>query len=61
MLLDHSPQQCIYLVLTTAEVTSINEVGVLLTPATIWCVKLKIPQEVGRFFEVWTHSVDFMD
>jgi len=45
-LLHHLPEHGVYLVLSTAEITTINKVGVLLVPATIWCVQLKVPEKV---------------
>ena len=47
MKLDHFLQQFIYLVLSAAEVTTLNEVVGLLAPSTGGSVHFEGPQEVG--------------
>jgi hypothetical protein len=59
--LDHLPQQYINLVLPAAKITTINEMVVLLAPATVWRVELEVPQEVCCLLEVGANSVDLMN
>lgn len=59
--LNHASQQNIDFVLTVTEVTALDEVVVLLTPSTGWCVQFEGPQEVRCVFEVWSNCEHFMN
>jgi len=61
MTLDHFLQQFINLVLSAAEVTTLNEVVDLLSPSTSGSVQFKWPQEVRSVLEVGTNVQDLMN
>jgi len=61
MKLDHFLQQFINLVLSAAEVTTLNEMVDLLSPSTSWSVQFKWPQEVRSVLEVGTNVQDLMN
>ena len=55
MKLDHFLQQFINLVLSAAEITTLNEMVDLLSPSTSRSVQFKWPQEVRSILEVGTN------
>jgi len=61
MKLYHFLQQFINLVLSAAEVTTLNEVVDLLSPSTSRSVQFKWPQEVRSVLEVGTNVQDLMN
>jgi len=61
MKLDHFLQQFINLVLSAAEITTLNEMVDLLSPSTSRSVQFKWPQEVRSILEVGTNVQDLMN
>ena len=59
--LHHSPQQGVNLIFATSEITSVDEVIVLLAPAAIWSVQLEVPEEIGGLLEMRSDRVDLVD
>ena len=59
--LDHLAEERVDLVLTVAEVTTLNEVGGLLAPSTGRGVQLEGPQVVGGVLEVGANGEDLVN
>ena len=59
--LDHLLQEVIDLVFSASEVSTLDEVVGLLSPASSWVVQLEGPQEVGGVLEVGSNSEDLVD
>merc|ERR1719433_2582440 len=59
--LDHFLQEVVDLVLSAAEVSTLDKVVGLLSPSPSWVVQLEGPQEVGSILEVGSNSEDLVD
>lgn len=59
--LQHLSDKFVDLVLSVAEVTTLDIVVGFLLPSTSGVVEFEVPQEVGGLFEMWAHSDDFMN
>ena len=60
-MLDHFLEEIIDLYLAIPEVSTLDEVVGLLSPAPSWVVQLEGPQEVGGVLEVGSNGKDLMN
>ncbi len=61
LILNHSSQQVVNVVLAVAEVTTLSEVVGLLSPSSVWIVQLERPQEVGGLLELGADVHNLVD
>jgi hypothetical protein len=59
--LNHTREQFIDFIFTIAEISSINEMIVLLAPSSSWCVQFEGPQEIVDLLEDATSGVQLID